>query len=255
MSHPTLTKIGYLDGIRYVRAVVKGCQETVSHAKELNKINVFPIPDKDTGSNLKKTFQHICIDRMVPEASLRQSSRRIAEAVESSAMGYSGTVFAEFFSGFEEGFRDFDKILIKDFAAAAEKAVERVYASFENPVEGTALTVMKVWSEHIKKSVSKTDDFHVLLKESYSKAVLALKNTPDQLDVLKKNGVVDAGGRAFVYFLEGILNYVEEGDITSEFRKAIHVKQSPGFEMRPQNNRFCVECCIRNENLNKYLAE
>ena len=75
-----MTKIGYLDGIRYVRAVVKGCQETVSHAKELNKINVFPIPDKDTGSNLKKTFQHICIDRMVPEASLRQSSRRIAEA-------------------------------------------------------------------------------------------------------------------------------------------------------------------------------
>jgi len=251
VNNSALIKIRYLDGIRYARAVLKGCQETVSHVKELNKINVFPIPDKDTGSNLKKTFQHISLKELFLGASLRQSSRKVAEIVQSSALGYSGTVFAEFFSGFEEEFKNFDRIFVEDFAAAAEKTVERVYASFENPVEGTALSVMKAWSEHIKKLVSKTDDFHVLLKESHKKAVLALKKTPEQLDVLKKNGVEDAGGRAFVYFLEGILNYIKKGDITSKFRIAKHVKQSPGHETIKQGRRFCVECCVRNENLNR----
>jgi len=247
----TSIKIRYLDGIRYARAVLKGCQEVVSHVKELNRINVFPIPDKDTGSNLKKTFRHISSKELFTEASLRQSSRRIAQAIESSALGYSGTVFAEFFSGFEEGFKNFDRIFVKDFAAAAEKTVERVYRSFENPVEGTALSVMKAWSEHIKNLVSVTDDFHDLLKESYKEAVLALKKTPEQLDVLKKNGVEDAGGRAFVYLLEGILNYIEKGDITSGFKKARHVKQALEAEKESQPQRFCVECCVRNENLNR----
>lgn len=244
-------KIHYLDGVRYARAVLKGCQEVVFHVKEINKINVFPIPDNDTGSNLKETFQHIGSKELFLGASLSQSSRRIAEVVESSALGYSGTVFSEFLSGFEEGFRNFDRILVRDFAAAAGKAVERVYLSFENPVEGTALSVMKAWAEHIKKLVSETDDFHVLLEESYKEAVLALKKTPEQLDVLKKNGVVDAGGKAFVYFLEGILNYIEKGEVTNEFKKASRVEQRLESEEKMQQHGFCVECCVRKENLNR----
>ncbi len=251
MKNSGLIKIRYLDGIRYARAVLEGCQEVISHAKELNEINVFPIPDKDTGSNLRETFQHISSKELFLEPSLRQSSRGIAEIVQSSALGYSGTVFAEFFSGFEEGFKNFDRVLVKDFAAAAEKTVERVYRSFENPVEGTVLSVMKAWSEQTRNLISETDDFHVLLKESYKEAVLALRKTPDQLDVLKRNGVEDAGGRAFVCFLEGILNYIEKGDITSEFRKAKHVEQSLESEKKKKRQWFCVECCVRNENLNR----
>jgi len=244
-------KIHYLDGVRYARAVLMGCQEVVFHVKELNKINVFPIPDNDTGSNLKETFQHISLKELFLGASLGQSSHRIAEIVQSSALGYSGTVFAEYFSGFEEGFRNSDRVLVRDFAAVAEKAVERVYASFENPVEGTALSVMKAWAEHIRNLVSETDDFHVLLEESYKEAVLALKKTPEQLDVLKKNGVVDAGGKAFVCFLEGILNYIEKGELTHEFRKAKHVEQRLESEEKKQKQIFCVECCVRKENLNR----
>jgi len=251
VNNSAFIKIRYLDGIRYARAVLKGCQEAVSHIKELNKINVFPIPDKDTGSNLKKTFQHISLKELFLGASLRQSSRKVAEIVQFSALGYSGTVFAEFFSGFKEEFKNFDRIFVEDFAAAAEKTVERVYASFENPVEGTVLSVMKAWAGHIRNLVSETDDFYDLLKESYKEAVLALKKTPDQLDVLKKNGVVDAGGKAFVCFLEGILNYIEKGEVTCEFRKAKYVDQRLESEKKKQQQIFCVEFCVRKENLNR----
>lgn len=246
-----MTKIRYLDGIRYSRAVLAGCQKVISHEKELNKINVFPIPDKDTGLNLKKTFQNISTKVSFKEESLNKSSLMIAESVESSALGYSGTVFAEFFSGFAQGVKNFERIFVKDFSHVVENSAKRVYRSFENPVEGTALTVIRVWADHVKKFASETDDFFVLLQKSYEEADLALKKTPEQLAILKKNGVVDAGGKAFVYFLEGILNFIEKGVLTSDYKEAKDVVYKPGFKKGKEQELFCVECCVREEHLNR----
>jgi hypothetical protein len=231
--------------------VLVGCKKVISHEKELNKINVFPIPDKDTGLNLKKTFQNISTKISFREASLSQSSEMIAKNVESSALGYSGTVFAEFLSGFAQAVRNYKRIFIKEFSCAVEEAAERVYKAFDNPVEGTALSVMRAWAEYIKESVSETDDFFVLLKKSYGKALSALKNTPDQLAVLKKNGVVDAGGKAFVYFLKGILDFIEKGVLTSVFREVKEEVTEPGLKKREGQEKFCVECCVRNNNLDR----
>ncbi|MFW6124081.1 MAG: DegV family protein [Acidobacteriota bacterium] len=245
------TKIRYIDGIRYSRAVLKGCQEVISHEKELNKINVFPIPDKDTGSNLRKTFQLLSVNISFQETSLRQSSGKIAESVESSALGYSGTIFAEFFSGFAQGVKNFKKIFVKDFSQVLEKAVKRVYQSFENPVEGTALSVIKAWADYTKELASETDDFFILLQNSYKRAVSALKNTPEQLAVLKKNGVVDAGGKAFVYFLKGILDFTEKGILTSASEEFKETTQERGLKETERQEKFCVECCVRKGNLDR----
>jgi len=244
-------KIRYIDGIRCSRAVMAGCQEVISHEKELNKINVFPIPDKDTGSNLKKTFQLLSANISLQEASLSKSGEKIAESLESSALGYSGTVFAEFFSGLSRGINEFQKIPAKDFTHAVEKASTRVWESFENPVEGTALSVIKRWAECVKELASATDDFYVLLKKSYKEAVSALKNTPDQLPVLKENGVVDAGGKAFVYFLKGILDFTEKGVLTSVHKRVEEKGQKSRVEKKVGQERFCVECCVRRENLDR----
>jgi uncharacterized protein len=248
---PFFTKIRYLDGLRYSRAVMAGCQKVISHEKELNKINVFPIPDKDTGLNLKKTFQNISTKILSKTSSLSQSSEKIAESVESTALGYSGTVFAEFFSGFAQGVKNFKRVFVKDFSQAVEKAVKRVYQSFENPVEGTALSVMRAWVECIKGSVSETDDFFILLQKSYEKAASALENTPNQLKVLKKKGVVDAGGKAFVYFLKGILDFIEKGVLTSVFEEVKEGIYKPGLKKREKKKEFCVECCVRTEHLDR----
>lgn len=251
MSELSFTKIRYLDGIRYSRAVLVGCKEVISHEKELNKINVFPIPDKDTGLNLKKTFQNIKTKFSFTEASLNKSSGLISEVIGSSALGYSGTVFAEFFSGFAEGVQTFKRIFVKDFSSAVEKAAKRVSRSFENPVEGTVLSVIKAWTEDIKEKVSDTDDFFILLKESYKSAQSALKATPDQLAVLRKNGVVDAGGKAFVYFLKGIIDFMEKGALTSISKKVKDVFQDSGLQKPEEMEKFCVECCVRNLNLDR----
>lgn len=251
MRDSFFTKIRYLDGTRYSRAVMKGCQKVISHEKELNKINVFPIPDKDTGLNLKKTFQYISTKIIFKSSSLSQSSEKIAESVESTALGYSGTIFAEFFSGFALGVKNFKRVFVKDFSQAVEKAVKRVYQSFENPVEGTALSVMRAWTDCIKESVSETDDFFILLQKSYEKAASALENTPNQLEVLNKKGVVDAGGKAFVYFLKGILDFIEKGVLISGFEEAKEGIYKPGLKKKEGQEKFCVECCVRKENLDR----
>jgi hypothetical protein len=245
------TKIRYLDGTRYSIAVMAGCREVISHEKELNKINVFPIPDKDTGLNLKETFQNISTKILSKDSSLIQSSDKIAKSVESTALGYSGTVFAEFFSGFAQGVKGFKRIFVKEFSQAVEKAVQRAYQSFEDPVEGTALSVMREWAEDIKETVSETDDFFILLKKSYDKAVSALKHTPEQLKVLKINGVVDAGGKAFVYFLKGILDFIERGDLTSVYEDVKGKIHEPGIKVSEEQEEFLVECCVRKEHLDR----
>jgi len=250
------TKIRYLDGTRCSRAVVAGCREVISHEKELNKINVFPIPDKDTGQNLKRTFQDISTKILFKESSLGQSSKKIAEMVGSAALGYSGTVFAEFFSGFSQGVKGFKRIFVKEFSQAVEKAVQRAYQSFEDPVEGTALSVMRAWAEDIKKTVSETDDFFILLKKSYDKAVSALKHTPEQLKVLKINGVVDAGGKAFVYFLKGILDFIERGVLTLIYEDVKEGIYEPGIKASEGQEEFLVECCVRKVHLDRvYLVK
>ncbi len=251
MRDSSSIKIRYVDGIRYSRAVFAGCQEVISHEKELNQINVFPIPDNDTGLNLKRSFQDLSSKISFRESSLSQSSRHIAEIVESSSLGYSGTVFAGFFSGFADGVKGLKRMFIKDFSYAAEKAQNRVYKSFEKPVEGTVLSVIKAWSECIKDSVSMTEDFYVLLEKSFQKAVSALKKTPDQLAVLKKNRVVDAGGKAFVYFLKGIVEFIEKGVLTSVSKKPKDDKGEHEAEERGRPANFCVECCVRNPKLDR----
>ncbi len=251
MNALSFAKISYLDGIRYSRAVLAGCQEVISHEKELNKINVFPIPDRDTGSNLKKTFQSIDSRILSEEGSLNKSSQMIAELVESWTLGYSGTIFAEFFSGFAEGVKDFKKISIIDFSRVMTEAVVRVYQSFEKPVEGTALSVMKAWTESIRESVSDTDDFYVLLKRSHKKTVSALESTPDQLKVLKKNGVVDAGAKAFVYFLKGIIDFIEKGTLISVSNEVRDVAQGLKLKEEEEQEKFCVECCVRSDPLDR----
>ncbi|MBD3413206.1 MAG: DegV family EDD domain-containing protein [Candidatus Aminicenantes bacterium] len=251
MKETTPAKISYVDGIRFSRAVLVGCQEVISREKELNKINVFPIPDKDTGSNLKKAFHSIESKISLNEASLQKSSRWIAQILKSSALGYSGSVFSGFFSGFAEGIGTSQKIRVQNLSLIADTAIKRARQSFENPIKGTVISVMEAWAGQIKESGRETDDFFVLLKKSYQTAVSALKKTPEQLTVLKKNRVVDAGGQAFVHFLEGIMNFIEKGILSLPAKRIPKDDQRLGFEEQEEKDAFFVECCVWKKDLQR----
>jgi DegV family protein with EDD domain len=244
-------QIRYLDGLRFQLAILSGCKEVISHEQELNDINVFPIPDKDTGSNLKRTLSPLLDKPPQAELSLKESSQQIASLAVASAMGYSGIIFSQFLSGLAEGLEDKIRVSVRDIPKALILAVDKAYKSIEQPQEGTVLSVFKTWKDEIFSLTQKTEDFLFLLKNSLEKAKIALAETQYQLDVLQQHKVVDAGGKAFVFFLEGISQFIQSASSKKIFKEAY--KRRPGFlsmETKVQN-RFCVECCLRKKHFDR----
>jgi len=171
-----------------------------------------------------------------------------------SALGYSGIIFAQFFYGLAEKLKDYDQVLPEVFTQASSQAFIRAYEALNNPQEGTVLTVLKEWSEELKKLARKIDDFGLLFSESLKRAVSALKDTPNKLEILRKYNVVDAGGKAFVYFLEGIIHFMEKGEPLpgSSDKRKIQVSFKEKYpEDEKKEIRLCAECCVRRENLDR----
>jgi DegV family protein with EDD domain len=245
------SKIEHLDGLLFQSALLAGCRKVISHEKDLNRINVFPIPDKDTGANLKKTFSSLLEKFPISSTSLGQSSQEMADMAVSSALGYSGIIFAQFFLGFAQKLKGFEKALPREFAQASTQAIVRAYEAISNPQEGTILTVMKEWAEEMKRLARTIDDFIILFRESSKTAIKALEETPEKLEVLRKHNVVDAGGKAFVHFLEGFLHYIEKKERLPAplDEKEIHISiEKKDYE---EEEKFCAECCVRRKNLDR----
>ncbi len=251
MKKSNLQKIDFLDGLLYQQALLAGCREIIAHEKELNKINVFPIPDKDTGANLKKTLSPLLEKFPISSASVGETSQEMAEKAVASALGYSGIIFAQFFSGFAERLKGYDKALPEEFAQASTQAVIRAYEAISDPQEGTVLTVMKEWSEEMRKRAPAIDDFIILLRGSLKTAATALEETPQKLEVLRKNNVVDAGGKAFVHFLEGLIHFMEKGEYPSRPFKEKRILVPRERKDLEEKVKFCAECCLRKKNLDR----
>lgn len=242
-------QIGYLDGSRYQSAILSGCAEIIKHEKELNRLNVFPIPDRDTGSNLKKTLIPLFEKFPVPEARIGIVGQNIADSAVRSALGYSGIIFSQILMGLAEALHNQQRIYPGNLGSIISNAVKKAYQSVEKPVEGTILSVLREWTEEVSRICPETGDFTHILETSYKKALAALKDTPDQLEILRKNRVVDAGGKAFVYFLAGILDFVKNGRLERISSKKVRSKEyalqdSAAFP-------YCVECCVRAQGLNR----
>jgi DegV family protein with EDD domain len=241
--------ISYLDGIRYQQAIIAGCKEIIRHEKELNRINVFPIPDKDTGSNLKKTLMPLVSHYPIKQTMINRISHAIADVAVQSALGYSGIIFSQIFLGLSEGLQKYDRIHPENLGSVALSAVHKAYHSIKHPYEGTILTVLKVWSEEINRLSPLEKDFTQILESSYQKAFYALKNTPNQLEILKISRVVDAGGKAWIYFLEGILHFIKRGKLY-KFKREVEPTQTISYQERSAAP-YCAECCVKAKNLDR----
>ena len=203
--------IGYLDGRRLARAVIAGARFVADRAEPLNKINVFPVPDGDTGTNVASTMQKVAAGiARVKQRNVREMSRVLADEAVGGARGNSGAILAQFFCGFSEGLPDVPRVTAGDFGAAVVRAGESAYGAIARPVEGTILTVIRDWSRYVARRASEQKDFAELLPDSLAEAKKSLENTPKQMKVLAKAGVVDAGAQAFVYLIEGIVRYLRE---------------------------------------------
>lgn len=241
-----------LDGSQLYYSIIAGAQRIFDHQKILNKINVFPVADADTGTNLASTMRSI-VDAKIPIENLKQTAAAIADAALSGARGNSGIIFAQFLYGFSNELKADGKLDVQSFAESMQKAVGYAYDAIANPVEGTILTVIKDWADYLYAVKDIIDDFIRILLEAYNKAVQSLSETTKSLEVLTRSNVVDAGAKGFVYFLEGILDFFTKGYDTSS--KAITAEEDQEFEVPDLHEeitfRFCTEAMIAGENLDK----
>jgi dihydroxyacetone kinase-like predicted kinase len=195
-----MAKIFHIHGRNLYYSFMAGTRKVLENQGKVNKINVFPVPDGDTGTNLATTFRYI-LDNVSPDYSITNMAKSIANAAIEGSRGNSGIIVAEFLVGFSRKLKDSKYIDVKKFSALLNGAVEHAYRAVEHPVEGTVLTVLREWSEFIDSVKGKITDFFHLLPESLNMARRSLKKTQNMLEVLKKNKVVDAGAQGIVYFL------------------------------------------------------
>lgn len=245
-------QIAYVDGPRLRRALLAGCAHAQGVRAELNRINVYPVPDGDTGTNLALTVRSLA-DGLRADGSSRVDviASQAAESAILGARGNCGMILSHFLLGFAEAVRERSRLSAPEFAAALDAAVVHLYGALERPVEGTMLTVMREVAEEAK--ASQGDDFLPLFERMLERAQDALARTPDLLPALKKAGVVDAGAKGFVALLEGVQRYVVTGDVdaTDIARPApsdageVLAAAQVGMEEAADDYRFCTEALVR----------
>jgi len=182
------------------------------------------------------------------ESSFARISSIIADSALTGARGNSGAILAQFFQGLAEATKGKVRLSTEAFAQAAAKAAEQARNAISHPQEGTIITVMKDWANHLAEHATHTPDFAELFKKSLSKAKDSLAQTPDKLPILKRAGVVDAGAQGFVNILEGIVNFIEFGKVKSLKAVASSARRIKSFNQNQDNTeinfQFCAECLL-----------
>lgn len=239
-------KISYLDGPRLYYAFIVGGNEIIKDQKYLNKINIFPVPDSDTGTNLASTMRSIA-EGAVPSPSVWKTLHSIADAALSGARGNSGLIFAQFLHGISKEIKNVRRVSTSSFGETVKKAVQYAYQSIVSPVEGTMLTVMKDWAEAVYRQRRRKQDFVDLLSYSLKITKKSLMETRHKLPVLAKAGVVDAGAKGFVDFLEGTTNFIKTGRLKRIPKPAVSLEDT-GFHVHKDKDaieqRYCAEALL-----------
>lgn len=235
--------IKLLNGIQLYHAIISGAHKLINEKLFLNKINVFPVPDGDTGSNMASLMLRIVNDAKAYDH-LGKTMESISSAAIAGSRGNSGIIFSEYLNGVYEGVKELETANVNQFHNAVLNGVKKAYNAIFNPVEGTILTVFRK-AFHIEKNV---DDFSTYFATVKVQALKALKETPDELEVLKLNKVVDAGANGLTLFLDGVNYYFENGveqEVIEEQDSHSDHDHHPGFK-EVLTHRYCSEALLQN---------
>ena len=216
-----------LGGTEFRKMIVSGAKVLEINRSKVDSLNVFPVPDGDTGTNMSLTIQSA-----VKELSLCSSNRlsELCDAVSKGALkgarGNSGVILSQLFRGICAEIKNGEEITVKAFARAMENGTKVAYAAVSKPKEGTMLTVARLMSEFARQSSSKYKDLSQFLEAVIQKGEEALAKTPELLPVLKKAGVVDAGGMGLLCIYRGFLSVVNGEELPEEVMVAPEAQKS-----------------------------
>ena len=253
-------KLSTLNGKQLYDAIAVGIENLVAHQKTLDEINVFPVPDGDTGTNMVFTLIPIIKDyKNYDFDRVDDAIKLISNTALESARGNSGTIIAQFFYGLKKSFENLETISVKNFADGLQYGYESAIDSLTKPEEGTIITVMRDVAVSAQEIVNDgCDDYVVFVKHIFKEAEHSLKSTKKLLKILKKSDVVDSGALGYVLLIQGALNLVERGqgrriqtthlDISYEIEKIEGLNRDVDFTIE---NKFCTECVVVGDNINR----
>ncbi len=229
-----------LKGKEVYQLILSGAKNVVANENNLNKINVFPVPDGDTGTNLALTMNQV-ISESTEHESIVDQLNNFATIAINNAYGNSGMIFAEYMNGMSDYLKTHAQGHPNDFLHCFGHAYEQAYQSVVHPKEGTILSVMKEWTLLIEKSVHNEIEF--VFSQNLEHLKEAVQNTKYQMKILKDNNVVDAGAMAFFYFIEGMAQYLIHGKSDNITFKASHLDliTEPLSSIEIGQYRYCCQ--------------
>lgn len=245
-----------LDGPRLAAWLVAGVRHLFTRRDYINRINVFPVPDSDTGTNMAFTFKAILevVDAQ-PEMDLPELMQALSSAAVDGARGNSGAIMAQFLHGCEQGIKGRNELNASGLAETCSEGARLAWTAMAEPVQGTLPTVLEDFAAGLEKAAGKGERELCRVFEAGLKAAqVSLDNTPNQLPALKQAGVVDAGGQGFVDLLEGINTWVKKG-IMDPLDMPLEALDHQGLpdtaEMDIGGHQFCTECVIEGNDLDR----
>ena len=217
--------VNTIDGELYSQLITAGAANLSIHEEEVNNLNVFPIPDGDTGSNMLLTMNG-GKNAIIQEANISKAAQVIASGMLLGARGNSGVILSQFFDGISSGFADLTTADVTQFGIACREGVKHAYEAVMTPVEGTILTVVKDATEYACSI--KADSILDFIENFIAEAKLSLERTPNLLPVLKKAGVVDSGGAGLIYIMEGMKQFLKGETISTAYKEDLSKSQHGG---------------------------
>ncbi len=203
-----------IDGSLLAKAIISGANNIQNQKQMVDELNVFPVPDGDTGTNMSMTISAGKRELMLlTNPTVEKAADVAASALLRGARGNSGVILSLLFRGFSKGLKGKTEADGQDLAEALSIGVQAAYKAVMKPTEGTILTVARLAAEAAKELSLSTNDPQIVMDEILRAAKEALEKTPEQLPVLKKAGVVDAGGKGFVVIFEGMAHTFRTGEV------------------------------------------
>ncbi len=246
-------QIKYIDGFRFSRAIMAGARRVFDRQDYLNKINVYPVPDADTGTNMAATLRAM-VQTLSGHASpsITSTSKLAAESALLGAHGNSGVILAQFFYGLSNEMGNEIRMSTDRFGKAVKNAIHYAYEALTHPEEGTILSVIKDWAMSVYENRQRERDFSSLLEHSLQAARKSLAKTKTTLQAMRSARVVDAGAQGFVDFMEGVVHFISQGRLrdiaqyqTPQIKEIPHTTTS----IKEIKYRYCTECLIEGQQI------
>ncbi|MDR1159120.1 MAG: DAK2 domain-containing protein [Syntrophomonadaceae bacterium] len=243
-----------INGKDLVRSVKAGCINLERNRDKVDMLNVFPVPDGDTGTNMYLTILSAVKEgEKVSEDSIKFAAKKISMGALMGARGNSGVIMSQIFRGMAKVFENKDQVDSLELAMAFKSGAQTAYEAVMKPVEGTILTVVREIAKSCEYQAKNNEDIITVLREGLRRGYLTLEKTPTMLPILREAGVVDAGGQGFLFFLEGMIIGLGQDEQAFEALKP----ETSGRSLILNDNtdyisldfQYCTELLIKGERI------